>query len=151
MIIKKTLLIAFCIFFISNCAYLKTTKRKVHSKNYTLNVEEQASIGSPMITSEYTTYARGTLGHGLVEEKDSWQSFDYPTHDNIKEELIYNGRSENTIRISYKKYEKKLARPKFTQELTYDLGSSEIIKFKHYRIRVLNATGEYIRFLVLSD
>ncbi len=135
---------------IVNCSYL-TTKKRVHSKNYTLNVEEQASIGRPMVLSEYITYVRSKSGEGQVAELDSWQFSDYPTSDKSKEVLIYNGRTENTLHIFYKKYEGKFDSPRLSRELTYDLGYSDIIEFKNFKIKVIHATDEYIRYLVLDD
>lgn len=150
MLINKLFLTVLCCFFITGCSYI-TTRRDVHFKSYTLNIEEQSSLGTPMITSELTQYAGGSRKYDLAEEQDQWQSFEYPTEHPFKEQLIYNGRSENIITISYKLYKKKLSFPSSSQELSFDLGSSDIIEFKNYKIRVLNATNEYIRFMVLAD
>lgn len=150
MLINKIFLTVLCSICITGCSYI-TTKREVHYKSYTLNIEEQSSLGAPMITSELTQYAGGSRKYDLAEEQDQWQSFEYPAGHLFKEQLIYSGRSENIISISYKLYKKKLSFPSFSQELTYDLDHSDIIEFKNYKIKVLNATNEYIRFLVLAD
>ncbi len=147
---RRVFLITLCTVFFIGCAYLKST-REAYSKSYTLNVEEQASIYTPMITYEYIIYAKAPHKYGLVEEQDRWQSFDYPTDDSFKEKLIYKGLSGNTVHISYKQYKRDITNPVFSQELTYDLRDSDIIVFKNYKIKVLNATNEYIRFRVLSD
>jgi hypothetical protein len=147
---KKVFGVILCIFFTVSCAYLKST-RSAHSKSYALNIEEQASVGAPMIISEYTTYATAPHKYGLVEEQDRWQSFDYPTDDSFKEKLIYTGLSNNTIHISYKKYKRNRASPEFSQELAYDLRHADIIVFKNYKIKIINATNEYVRFKILSD
>lgn len=150
MLTNKISLTVICCFLITGCAYIKT-KRDVHFKSYTLNIEEQSSLGAPMITSELTQYAGGARAYDLTEEQDQWQSFEYPTEHPFKEQLIYNGRSENIISISYKLYKKKLSFPSSSRELTFDLGYSDIIEFKNYKIKILNATNEYIRFMVLAD
>jgi hypothetical protein len=116
-----------------------------------LNVEKQVVTGSPMIVSEFTSYVKGARGDGLVEEQDAWQSFFYPTSDASKEEMIYNGRSDGIILITYREYKKNLSSPMFSQDLTYDLEYSNIVEFKHFKIKVLNATSEYVRFMVLAD
>ena len=104
-----------------------------------------------MITSENITYIESKKWVGLFYSSDGWKYSKEATDDSFKEELIYTGRSGNTIHISYREYKKDFARPAFYHELTYDLGQSDIIYFRDYRIRVLNATNAYIRFLVLSD
>lgn len=150
MVYKNALLTALCLFVIAGCAYLKT-RRDVHFKNYAVNVDEQTSVGLPMVISEHAEYAIGSRKYGLAEEQDPWQSFEYPTQHSFKDELIYHGRKDNIIYITYRQYKGRRMSPSSSQELTYDLGHSHIILFKNYKIKVLNATGEYIRFRVLSD
>ncbi len=104
-----------------------------------------------MLNTGYTTYATAAAHSALVEEQDRWQSFDYATNDLFKEEFIYTGRSNSIIHISYKQYKKILSSPASSQELTFDLASSDTITYKNYKIKILHATSEYIRFRVLSD
>lgn len=54
-----------------------------------------------------------------------------------KKELIYQGRDGSTLRVSYREYLDNLARPAFTQDLTYPIisGKSEII-FQNLKIEV---------------
>ncbi len=66
-------------------------------------------------------------------------------------ELIYSGRSGDTIRLVYREYLDGLARPAFTQELEYDLAESTSIAFKSLEIDVLEATNSRIHFLVKDD
>ncbi len=147
---SRLLLTLICILFTISCAYLKST-RTADLKSYTLNVDEQASTGVPMITAGYATYATAAGRRNLVEEQDGWESFEYATNDLFKEEFIYTGRSNSTIHISYKQYKKILSSPASSQELTFDLGSSDTITFKNFQIKIMNATNDYIRFRVLSD
>jgi len=146
----KIVIITLCMSLIISCAYL-TTKKKSRLKSYTLNVEEQTSTGVPMITSESTIFTSVPHSQGLSEEQGSWQTLDYPSKDSFKEELVYKGRSDNTLHILYKKYGKASSTPDFSQELTYDIGNSDTVEIRNYKIRVLNATSEYIRFQVLED
>jgi len=148
--IAKTILMVLCLTFVVHCSHLKST-RTTNIKSYTINVDEQSSSGVPMITSGQITYRTATGKHGLSEEQDKWQSFEYITNDSYKEELVYKGRSDSNINFAYKQYKKMLSSPSSSQELTFDLSSSDTISFKNYKIKVLNATGEYIRFRVLSD
>ena len=147
---RYVLFILCCIAMIAGCSYLKST-RTTKLKSYTLNVNEQSTTGVPMITAGYTTYATATGKHELSEEQDRWKSYEYETGDNFKEELVYEGRSGNTIHFLYKKYKKVLSHPSSSENLTFDLDSSDTIAYRNYKIKVLNATKEYIRFRVISD
>lgn len=134
---------------IASCATMDT--RKQYFKSYAINVEQQRNIGSPMLTFENITFVEGKRWVGLLYSEDGWAHFKYATDDSFKEELIYTGRSGNTIHISYREYKKEFARPAFYQELRYDLKESDIIVFRHYRIKVLDANNEFIKFIVLTD
>lgn len=148
--ITKVMFIVLCVTFAVHCSHLTST-RTTNIKSYTLNVDEQSTVGDPMITAGHITYGSAAGKHGLAEEQDKWQSFEYITNDSYKEELVYKGRTDSSIRIAYKQYKKMRSSPSSSQELAFDLSSSDTIAFKNYKIKVLNATGEYIRFRVLSD
>ena len=118
-----------------------------NSRNYRIGVEKITNIGSPMISSKKGTHITGSKHvpfHGYVE-------VDEYSKDTFKEELIYTGRSGNTIHLSYREYVQSLARPSFFQELRYDIGRSGTITFRGYKIHVLDANNENIRFVVGSD
>lgn len=65
-----------------------------------------------------------------------------------KFELVYSGRSGDTIRIAYREYSPQdLARTAFFQELTYSV-SEPLIRFKDLEIEVSEATNSSIKFVV---
>lgn len=68
----------------------------------------------------------------------------------FKQELIYNGKSQNTIKLSYREFKDDFARPAFSQELTYDLSEGKIIGFREMKIEILEATNSGIKFIVRS-
>lgn len=68
-----------------------------------------------------------------------------------KQELIYNGKSKDTIKLSYREFMDDLARPAFTQDLSYDLSESKIIGFKKMKIEIIETTNSYIKFRVHSS
>ena len=65
-----------------------------------------------------------------------------------RKELIYNGRSGDTIRVIYREYSGDLARPAYTQELQYDLSQETEIGFREVRLQVESATNTTIRYRV---
>lgn len=68
----------------------------------------------------------------------------------FQRELIYNGGSGSVIIIKYREFINDLARPAFTQDLTYDLSKSDIIGFRGARIRVLEADNISVKYKILS-
>lgn len=66
-------------------------------------------------------------------------------------ELIYSGISGGNIRILYREYTgDNIARPAFSQELTYDRSSSTI-RYRNLLMKLDKATNEEINFMVVSD
>ena len=148
--IYKIFCMSFLIIMITSCAYL-TTKKETRIKSYNLNVEEQTSIDVPMITSEFIKSAQMSSGHNLTEEQGSWKIFDYPTKESSKEELVYKGISDGILHFSHKKYGRIAATPISSREITHNMLNGDIMMFNNYRIKILNATTEYIRFVVQED
>ena len=91
------------------------------------------------------------LKDGYLFEKIDDVLDDAPYLNHFRADLIYNGISKNTIRVTYREYVKDMARPAFFQEMIYDLDESDTINFKSIHIRVIQATNSHIRFVVLDD
>lgn len=65
---------------------------------------------------------------------------------NFVQELIYNGRSGDTIRLLYREFAEDMIRPAFAQDLQYDLRESKVVGFRDLRLEVLDANNTEIRF-----
>ena len=66
-------------------------------------------------------------------------------------ELVYSGVTKDSVRLLYREYtQQDLVRPAFSQDVVYERDASTI-RFRNVLIRVLQATGEQIRFVVLED
>jgi len=73
---------------------------------------------------------------------------DMPLKGSIRQELLYNGRTRDTIKIAYREFKDDMARPAFYQDLNYDLSESRIIGFRDIKIEVIEATNTDIKFMV---
>ncbi len=145
----KCLLLLINMFCLSACG---TTNMRVENlKNYSLNSVKQVNIGSSLILNKKAVVQEGKRWVGLLYSKDGWKHFKEYTDESFMEELIYTGRSGTTVYVSYREYKKDFVRPAFFQELRYDIGQSDTIVFKQYKLKVIEATNEYIRFIVLAD
>lgn len=103
---------------------------------------EGAAYGITACTMEYVTKWPEPvrfLKESKVVQKGSFRA-----------ELIYNGKSGDTIKVSYREYNDDLARPSFYQDISYDLSESTEIGFKKMKIEVLKATNSYIEYIVNS-
>lgn len=69
----------------------------------------------------------------------------------FRQELIYNGKSGNTLKFLYREYSTDLLRAPFSQEIQYDLNDGPTIGFKGVRIEVVEATNTRFRYRVLSS
>lgn len=81
--------------------------------------------------------------------------FERTTHedwrgDSFRRQLVYNGRSGETIKLLYREFGEERIRPAFTQEVTYDLERGETVGFKGSRFQVLDASNTTIRYSVLN-
>lgn len=62
--------------------------------------------------------------------------------------LIYNGKSGQTLHITYREFSEDQARPAFDQELSYNLSEGNIIGFRGMQIEIITATNSSIQFKI---
>jgi hypothetical protein len=103
--------------------------------NFKSGIVLTTSVGSPMI--DISEYCKNDV-YGNVRESSTIQ-------------LIYSGKAGNIIRITYREFSNNLARPAFSQDLTYDLSESKRITFRSTVIEVKEATNSSITFVVLES
>jgi len=134
------------------CSQKTTSISRKQTKSYTLEEEHKVNVGNAKLFNELGHYVTGRkyVGSGGYGE-DNWVEYEEPTGDTFREELIYTGRSGTTLFVSYREYRRDMARPSFFQDLRYDIESNDIIVFRNYRIKILEATSEAVRFIILED
>jgi len=69
----------------------------------------------------------------------------------FRQELIYNGRSGDTLKFLYREFSNDLLRAPFSQEVQYDLKDGNTIGFKGVRIDVIEATNTRLKYRVVSS
>jgi hypothetical protein len=70
--------------------------------------------------------------------------------DSFQQKLLYNGKIGSKITLSYREFDNNMARPAFSNEVSYDLSESSILGYKGARIEVINATNTEITYKFLS-
>lgn len=71
-------------------------------------------------------------------------------HGGFRRELVYSGVSRGVVTLQYREFSNELARPAFTQQLTYDLAEGDEIGFGGARLKILKATNTEVRYQVLK-
>jgi hypothetical protein len=74
-----------------------------------------------------------------------------PNKPSFNQELIYNGRIQNGVKFLYREFSKDMIRAPFSQEIQYDLAESKNIGFKGARIEIIEATNNYITYIVRNS
>ena len=69
--------------------------------------------------------------------------------DSFKRELVYSGFSHGTISILYREYLHDMARPAFSQDLTYDISTDKEIGYRGARFQIIKASNTGIRYKIL--
>lgn len=118
------------------------------SEIWAIHITEEGKIGKGLISN--LSRKSGSLiktKEVLFEEIDQVST----EEGGFAAELIYSGISGSTLRISYREYANDLARPAFSQDLTYNLSESNIITFRSMKIKIYRADNSEIEFSVEED
>jgi hypothetical protein len=97
----------------------------------------------------YYRSAVGLTFHGPVQDLKFRSGASLALSGGFKRELIYGGVSKGVVKLSYREFVDNLARPAFTQEISYDLADGDEIGFHGARFKVLKATNTSITFTLL--
>jgi hypothetical protein len=106
----------------------------------------------------------GTLTHVLVAPGLVWFEKELPSpvkyeeselvvprQNAFRNELLFQGASNKTLRLSYREFVNDMARAAYFQDVSYDLTSMPMtVNFRSVRIEVIEAGNEGIKYRVLS-
>jgi hypothetical protein len=121
-------------------------------KNYVLGEVQRVNVGAPIIVLEQTDLLKERRPTGCIPTPfpQAWENV-VVRDGSFRQTLIYGGRSGSIITVSYREYMTDLARPAYYQDVQYDLTLSDTIVFRHFRLRVVDASNESIEYVVLAD
>lgn len=72
------------------------------------------------------------------------------SEDSFRKELVYLGRSGDTIQLAYREFYNNMARPAFSNNIQYDLADSDVIGFQGARFKVISATNTLFTYKVIK-
>lgn len=93
-------------------------------------------------------------GSGYIAEQDKnllaglFVPADTPLNGSFKHELVYNGRTDDNIKLIYREFEEDLTKPVLFQGHSFNITSLDIIQVKDVIIEVVEATDSSIRFVI---
>lgn len=109
------------------------------------------SNGDNHFDRAYSMNAFGMLINGRSIDGIRYRVADQNIQDGFKYELIYQGRDRDTVRIAYREYTDNLARPAFSQDLSYTLkGAQTDIRFRDVALTIHEANNNEITYVVES-
>ena len=87
-----------------------------------------------------------------MSSPNGWEIIGTKYSDNFKrKDLIYQGSSGSIIKVTYRVFRSGSAMPEQQESLTFDLSKSNTILVKDFRLKVLNADGDSISYIVIND
>lgn len=72
------------------------------------------------------------------------------TENDYRKTLIYSGRVDDKIRMSYREFSHGMARDAFTNDVEYDLSKGRKIGYAGAELKVISATNTLIKYKVIS-
>jgi len=70
---------------------------------------------------------------------------------NSHQALVYTGKENNTIKLTYREYSGNLTSPAYTTDVTYDLSESKTIAFRSAKLEIIEATNTGIKYKVINN
>lgn len=98
-----------------------------------------------------TVYLHNASGDKKLE-KDEYEKKNVLDTDDFyfEQQLIYTGSEGNILKITYREFADKTARPAFSVDATYDLSRDRRIRFKGAILDILSYDNQSIRYRVIS-
>ncbi|MFC1542336.1 hypothetical protein ACFL4M_00420 [Pseudomonadota bacterium] len=71
--------------------------------------------------------------------------------NSFQQTLIYSGGMGNKINVGYREFSSDYARPAFNNNVEYDLKESKVIGYKGAQLKIIEATNQYIKYIVIRN
>ena len=144
---KKVLIILLAVGILAGCT-TKYSKAPVIMATFREGEEKISNVGSEMISIQECDDVNIQEWEGLL--MGGYTKRVLYRECTKKGELIYNGVSKNTLKVSFREYSMDMKKPNFFQDLIYDLDQDKVIQFRSIRIKVLDANNSTIKFIPID-
>jgi hypothetical protein len=146
---KRIAIVVAAGFVLVGCA--TSTLQSKTFKSYRVGETKTATIGDAFLTDQNGSVSTVREWVGVLNSPDGWRVSQRASQDFVRKELLYSGKSANTIKVSYREFRGGFAAPAFSQNLEYDLNESKTINFQKFTLEVLSATNQAITYKVVKD
>jgi hypothetical protein len=68
----------------------------------------------------------------------------------FRQQLLYNGRSKDNVYFSYREFTNDMARPSYSQDLTFDISEDPVVGVKGARFEILKASNIEVSYKMLK-
>ncbi|UZP67698.1 hypothetical protein N1030_01645 [Desulfovibrio mangrovi] len=68
----------------------------------------------------------------------------------LRQQLLYNGRSKDSVYFSYREFASDMARPSYSQDLTFDISSDQVVGIKGARFEIIKASNTEVTYKMLK-
>jgi hypothetical protein len=138
---KGLKIVAVALLVLWSCGCAQTPPRRFGE--HRVRIEDRARVGEAMISVTDVAFREGK-GRACLFVGGA--KFKETTTSAFREALFFEGMSGDIINMSHREYRKDLDKPFFVTPLRVDLKKSAVFWFLDFRIQVLEATDEDIRF-----
>lgn len=97
----------------------------------------------------YTMNAFGMVVSPVGIDDVAYDAKNQNIQDGFKYELVYQGVSDNTMRVAYREYTDNLARPAFHQDISYNLKEGvTTVRFRNVSMEIEKADNNEVTYIV---
>ncbi len=120
-------------------------------RSHEIGKQATAEVGTPMLIREDGNIEKKRRWVGVLNSPDGWETIGTKYSDDYKRtELIYQGSSGSTIKLTSRVFRAGTAIPEQQESLTFDLSESDTILVKDFRLKVLKADEDAISYIVIN-
>ncbi len=134
---------------LSGCA--STVINRENFSSYTVGDVKEVTVGDAFIVDQQGSVETVKHWVGVFNSPDGWKIDKRYSADWLRRELLYAGKSGNTIEINYREFRGGYAAAPFFQTVRYDLNESRTIRFRRFLIEIISADNHRIKCRIISD
>ncbi|MDB6126030.1 MAG: hypothetical protein JWQ71_5023 [Pedosphaera sp.] len=138
---------------ISKTSTNKAAMETEHKKPAIMEQRQGALASSKPMFRPYALFGNSTTVSLIPNPAPDFEYVEVNAMDKpgFTQELIYNGKSGNSVKFLYRELSDSMLRAPFSQDVQYDLKESKIIGFKGLRIEILEATNTQLKYKVITS
>ena len=145
----RAIAIGCLVILFSGCANTVVDRQTFTS--YQVGVIKEATVGDAFIVDQRGAVETVKVWVSILYSPDGWKTEKRYSADWVRHELLYAGKSANTVEINYREFRGGYAAAPFFQTVKYDLSESRTVRFRRFVIDILSADNQTIKYRIVSD